>query len=413
MKTNSIFLLSGVAALLLATVGCTNDNDLGPSIFDTDVIDIDTTAATADFDQWIYDNFTVPYNVQIQYKFDLASSDLGFELAPADLERSMLLAQLIRYLYYDVYTKYAGESFMKQYGPRIFHFIGSSGYNASTGTEVLGTASGGVKITLYNINAMTPYRPGTVYSPVDVDTLNEKYFHTMHHEFSHILHQTKSYPVTYGQITPGSYDPMTWQERDSVATHQLGYTTHYASSAVFEDFVEMLSGIITDTDYRWMMRIINGSSCGWRDGDRQNVLNFIDSLGINVSNPAAHWNNFDLFSEMEYNEESHAYDIDTKRYVLDVHKNEELVYDDGYKYRYKYTFYKHFDSFNDYLDWVPIATDPDVAGINAILKKMEEATKWYTEQWGLYAFTLRREVRQRQDNINTFLQNDLKLFELK
>ena len=43
-----------------------------------------------------------------------------------------------------------------------------------------------MKITLYNVNDINPDK-------IDINLLNEYYFQTMHHEFAHILHQTKNY----------------------------------------------------------------------------------------------------------------------------------------------------------------------------------------------------------------------------
>lgn len=413
----------GIAAVVAAFSSCRNNDDFTESIFDTTVPDVDSTKTTYEFDQWLYDNFVVPYNVEIKYRFDLSASDLNFQLTPADYNRSQLLAHFIRYLFYDVYTKYAGDDFMKMYGPRIFHFIGSSGYSPTTGTEVLGTASGGVKITLYNVNEMKPYSNGVTYKGEDISVLNERYFHTMHHEFSHILHQTKSYPVTFGQVTSGSYDPINWQDRDSVWTHQHGYVTHYASSATFEDFVETLSCIITDSKHCWMNRIINAASMGVRQGDKEDILELIDSLDINLDAPKSHWNNFTLYEESEYNDQTDQYDP-TNRYVLDEHR---LIGDktthqyqvvnkaaDAYVDQYKYKEYRKFTSFkDDFLPWVKISSDEDLTGINSLLKKLDIATKWYTEKWGLRAFTLRREVEDRQNRINDFIKNEVTVYELK
>ncbi len=412
----------GVAAMVAALSSCRGEDDFTESIFDTTVPAVDETKATYPFDQWLYDNFVVPYNVDVKYHFDLSASDLNYQLTPADYNRSQLLAHFIRYLFYDVYTKFAGDDFMKQYGPRIFHFIGSSGFNPTTGSEVLGTASGGVKITLYKINEMKPYSEGVAYNAGDMDVLNENYFHTMHHEFSHILHQTKSYPVTFGQVTSGTYDPMNWQDRDSVWTHQHGYVTHYASSATYEDFVETLSCIITDTPYRWMNRIINGASMGVRQGDKEDILDLIENLDINLDNPNAHWNNFTLYEESEYNDQTDEYDP-TDRYVLDVHR---LIGDptthqyqvvnkaaDAYVNQYKYKELRKFTSFkDDFLPWVKISSDDDLTGINSLMKKLDIATKWYTEKWGLEAFTIRREVVERQNKINDYLK-EVTIYDLK
>ena len=412
-----------IAAVTAALSSCRGEDDFSESIFDTSVPAVDKNKSTSEFDQWLYDNFVVPYNVDVKYRFDLSASDLNFQLSPADYNRSQLLAQFIRYLFYDVYTKYAGDDFMKKYGPRIFHFIGSSGYSPTTGTEVLGTASGGVKITLYNVNEMKPYTEGVNYSGEDVGVLNERYFHTMHHEFSHILHQTKSYPVTFGQVTSGTYDPISWQERDSVWTHSHGYVTHYASSATYEDFVETLSCVITDTDHRWMNRIINAAVKGIRQGDKEDIYELIDSLEINLDDPKGHWNNFTLYEESEYNDQTDEYDL-TDRYVLDEHRllpdertNAYRVVNkdaDAYVDQYKYKEYKKFTSFRDFMDKeVKVNPDHNLTGINSLLKKLDIATKWYTEKWGLYLFKLRHEVRERQNNINDFLSNEVTIYDLK
>ena len=412
----SLCVLGILCAICLSS--CRSEDDLTDTIFDTNVPVVDSNKATAEFDQWLYDNFVKPYNVEVQYQFNFPASDLSFQLAPADYNRSQLLAHMIRYLFYDVYTKYAGEEFMKQYGPRIFHFIGSTGYNATTGTEVLGTAAGGVKITLYNVNEMKPYSEGVQYNADDITVLNERFFHTMHHEFSHILHQTKSYPVTFGQVTSGTYDPMTWQERDSVITHQLGYVTHYGSSATYEDFVETLSCIITDTDVRWMNRIISACCKGMRQGDKEEVRVLVDSLQIpDFDNPSKPWNKFTLYHQTkEFNTNSNEYD-DTDVYVIEAHLNNTSEYNSktgSNVAKYKYERFRTFTSFDEFLDWVEYTKDDEVDGINAMLKKISIATDWYTERWGLHAFELRNEVRYRQDHINEWLRSDdVKIYDLK
>lgn len=418
-----ILYIVSLTALVAALSSCRGDDDFTESIFNTDVQYVDATKATYKFDQWLYDNFMVPYNVDIRYRFDLSASDMNFQLTPADYERSQLLSYFIKYLFYDVYTKYAGDNFMKQYGPRIFHFIGSSGYSPTTNAEVLGRASGGVKITLYNINEMKPYSPSVTYNDDDIEILNDKFFNTMHHEFSHILHQTKSYPVTFGQVTSGSYDPIKWHDRDSVQSHQLGYVTHYASSAVYEDLVETLACIITDTDARWMNRIINSASMGVRQGDKEAILNLIDSLNIDVDQVGTHWNNFTLYEESKYNDLSGEYDP-TDRYVLDVHR---LLGDDNtHLYQvinkehtdwvnlYKYKKFREFTSFkDDFLPWVKISTDDNVAGFNAMKKKIDIATNWHKESWGLYTFSLRREVSSRQAKLTDFVKDEVTIFPLQ
>ena len=310
-----------VLAACVAMWSCSSEEDFTESIFDTDTPVVDNDAATAPFDQWLYDNFVVPYNTEIQYKFNFPASNLNFQLAPADYKKSQLLSHFIKYLFYDVYTKYGGEDFMKQYGPRIFHYIGSAAYSPTTGTETLGYASAGVKITLINVNNMKLWTEDNQYSPTDMFYLNKDQFHTMHHEFSHILHQTKSYPVSFGQVTPGSYDGRNWQDRDSVESHRLGFVTQYGSSATYEDFVETLSCTITDTDERWMNTIIDAClNGGVREGDKEQIYQLIENLEIEgLDDPSKPWNKFTVYKESMQNKNTKNYE-ETGRLVPSFHQ---------------------------------------------------------------------------------------------
>ena len=403
----TIYALS-LAALVLCVYSCRSNDDFTDTIFNTDIPDVDAKSATGPFDQWLYDNFVVPYNTEIQYKFNLPASKLEYLLAPSEYKKSQLLSHFIKYLFYEVYTKYAGDEFMKKYGPRIFHFIGSSAYSTTTETEELGYASAGVKITLLKVNEMKYWTPTDPYTAKDIDDLNEHQFHTMHHEFSHILHQTKSYPVSFGQVTPGDYDGRDWQKRDSVLSHTLGFVTHYGSSAIYEDFVETLSCAITNNDCRWMYTIIDAcANGGVKEGDKERIYEFIDSLEIEgLDDPSKPWNKFTIMKEKAVDSETGE---ETERFVPDFHERDAK---DHAEKTVTYTKEKEFTSFRDYLDnWVEIDTSSETGGMNAILKKYDIATEWYTSQWGLHLFEIRREVRQRQNKVNDFVRDNVTIYE--
>lgn len=402
--------------ILMATVigmtftSCGNDDDFTESIFDTETAVVDQDATTAPFDQWLYENFVVPYNTEIQYKFNYPASNLDFQLTPADYKKSQLLSYFIKHLFYDVYNLYGGDDFMKRYGPRIFHYIGSAAYSPTTGTETLGYASAGVKITLINVNNMKLWTEDNEYTAADMELLNKDQFHTMHHEFSHIMHQTKSYPVTFGQVTPGSYDPRSWQERDSVESHRLGYITQYGSSASYEDFVETLSCTITETDCRWMQTIIDAcANGGVKDGDKERIYTLIDSLEIKGLDDAGKpWNNFTLYKEQAQNEETGRYE-DTGRFVPSFHQKDAT---DQSELKLRFVEEAKFTSFRDFLDrWVETDYSETNGGINAILKKIDIATKWYTDNWGLHLYEIRREVRQRQNTINDYVRKNVTIYD--
>lgn len=398
-----------VLAACVAFVSCNSEEDFTESIFDTTTPVVDEKTGTAPFDQWLYDNFVVPYNTEIQYKFNFPASNLDFQLTPAEYKKSQLLSHFIKYLFYDVYTKYGGDDFMKQYGPRIFHYIGSAAYSPTTGTETLGYASAGVKITLINVNNMKLWDEDNQYTPTDMFYLNKDQFHTMHHEFSHILHQTKSYPVSFGQVTPGSYDGRNWQDRDSVESHRLGFVTQYGSSATYEDFVETLSCTITDTDERWMNTIIEAClNGGVREGDKEQVYELINDLEIEgLDDSSKPWNKFTIYKESKLNSETNKYE-ETGRLVPSFHQADARSQSDE---TLKFDKVADYTSFRSFLSGVELDTSDFDGGINALLKKIDIAKKWYTEKWGLDLYAIRREVRIRQNNINDYVKENVIIYD--
>jgi substrate import-associated zinc metallohydrolase lipoprotein len=128
--------------------------------------------------------------------------------------------------------------------PRVIHLIGSPAYN-SNGTMVLGTAEGGLKVTLYMVNNLTDAMLSSYAS------MTQYYFHTMHHEFTHILNQKKPYDTSYNKITESGYVSGNWYQIADSEAHGKGFVTPYAMSEGLEDFAEMLSTYITYTPEQW------------------------------------------------------------------------------------------------------------------------------------------------------------------
>lgn len=436
-----LFSSIGLSLSLFLALGLSScqDDDFTASIYDTKTPVVDPSQATAPFDQWLLDNYVKTYNTEVVYKFNLSESDLDYQLIPAGYEQSQLLARLVHYLYYQPYAEMVGDDFLRQNSPRQFQFVGSVGVNAMNGTWKLGYASGGIKITLMNVNGLNMDLGN--WTKADMLQANEDFFHTIHHEFSHILHQRKTLPSTFKQITSSTYDPLKWQERDSVTTHQLGYTTNYGSSAFAEDFVETLSCTITDDDDTWMTRIINATLPGVRSGDKQRVLALLDSLEIKgLDDPAMPWNNFEIFQAVDSTDvpefvcfSNHINMLkralkegDVTSVALD-HPNDSTYVLCGIDSNNKHipvTYFHRlakvnptngdYKGFKDYLQrYVKISNDAELAGMNSMLRKLDMATEWYTTKWGLYLYTMRHNVQTRQDNINQYMTDSIKPYIFK
>ena len=188
MKT--IHKIFALAMLVVGLAACEQQYQFSESIFVDPVLD--TTTYTYKFDKWLDQYYTEPYNVEFLYKLDDNATDPNYNVVPVSIGMADTLAHLALYLWYDVYDTVVGPEFLPTYGPKMIQLIGSSMLDPVQGTEKLGYAEGGIKITLLKINEMQLN---------NIDNLNEYIFKTMHHEFAHILHQQKNYPTEFAQIT--------------------------------------------------------------------------------------------------------------------------------------------------------------------------------------------------------------------
>lgn len=239
-----------IALATLSLWSCSED-DLDPnSIFGG----TETGKVPNEFDTWLLDNYTTPYNIEFKYRFEDMESDDEYNLVPADYDRAIALAKFTKYLWLESYEELLGPEFIRTYCPRTMFLVGSPAYNTS-GSVVLGTAEGGLKITLYNVNDIS-------LTSIDVESLNYWYFKTMHHEFAHILHQTKDYSTDFNEITPSNYQGGAWVNLSDEEALDMGFVSAYASSETQEDFVEIISIYVTHTAEYWDSLVGSASAEG-------------------------------------------------------------------------------------------------------------------------------------------------------
>jgi substrate import-associated zinc metallohydrolase lipoprotein len=249
MQLNKYLIILVLSAILGA---CSSDDEFTKSIFDTSTT-TDVNAANYAFDSWLRESYLVPYNLDFRYRMQDVGSDQDYNLVPTSLDNAQKIAKLVKYLWFDVYSTIVNPQFLKENGPRIIHLIGSPAYNPISGTILLGTAEGGLKVTLYNCNALNVN---------DVEMLNEYYFKTMHHEFAHILHQKRTYPVEFGLISLGKYNPLGWQYITDSEAASKGFVSPYAGSQNREDFVEIIANYLVKTDAQWNNILLMASQNG-------------------------------------------------------------------------------------------------------------------------------------------------------
>lgn len=200
------------------------------------------TWATTPIDTWITDSLTEPFNIAVKYKWDQFELSLNKTLVPPKEDKIIPALSAVKKVWIDTYIAETDSLFMKKYVPKFFALCGSASWNTD-GTITLGTAEGGRKVVLYVLN---DFRTRGMNGYVAADSFNIKQmFHTIEHEFAHILHQTIMYPKEYKSITVGFYTS-NWNNVSDADARKDGFVTAYAESAPDEDFVEMVAMMLIE-----------------------------------------------------------------------------------------------------------------------------------------------------------------------
>ena len=239
MKKNILY------AILLATGAMTlgacssDDPDEGKSVIVT------PNEEQTEFDKWLEVNFATPYNIDFKYRYKETESDYDYYTVPAKYNDAIKMAHLVKYLCVETYDEVAGTDFTRRYFPKMFFLIGEWEYR-NNGTYILGTAEGGRKILLAGLNYLSDnIAKGPEY-------LNYYYFKTIHHEFTHIMNQTKDIPADFQLVTGSKYVGDMWSEEPYNKEYLAnGFITAYSQNSYQEDFAEMLSTYITNDASQW------------------------------------------------------------------------------------------------------------------------------------------------------------------
>ena len=221
-----------------ALVSCSEDDLNAES-----VITIDKKQAN-DFDKWLTANFVNPYNLEFKYRYEYKETDANYYTVPAELNQAIEMAHLVKYLCLESYDEVVGIDFTRNHFPKMIFTIGEWEYR-NNHTFILGTAESGKKILLTGVNYLDTYKSNPA-------ALNHYYFKTIHHEFTHILNQTKEYSAEFKLITGNSYVADSWsKEPFNVGYLERGFISDYAQHSDTEDFAEMMSLYVTNSKEQW------------------------------------------------------------------------------------------------------------------------------------------------------------------
>ncbi len=242
-RFNNIFLTAVFGATLLLG-GCREEEKIADDLYIPGLGGEEY--AENELDKWLFLNYTVPYNIDVVYRWDAAqdySSLSDVQLVPVEFDAVQPMMAALRDVWFEPYIQATGNlDFLKEVAPKKIVLVGSPEYQ--NGSYKLGQAEGGRKILLLNVN--------------NFDASNEaelkEALHTIVHEFTHILHQTKLFSQEYQTISTGRYNS-NWTLLNDSEARRLGFITNYSMLNKDEDFAEMVSGILV-FGYDWFKETV-------------------------------------------------------------------------------------------------------------------------------------------------------------
>lgn len=220
---------------------------------------------TGEIDTYLKEHFLDKYNSAIIYEWDDKYVDIEYYVGPAKRNLVVPTAKFIEDFWIQPYAMCSekGKAFIEKNFPNEVVLIGTKMLNEN-GTTTLGFAEAGVRITLTEVNDFN----------LRSDKWVRQQLHTMHHEFTHIVHQTYKLPEGYEKITGGLYTGNSWttleiydrgmtdeelanetdeerekrhnavEKKDNSNAIKRGVVTAYGTSNEYEDFAELVSNFL-------------------------------------------------------------------------------------------------------------------------------------------------------------------------
>jgi substrate import-associated zinc metallohydrolase lipoprotein len=186
-------------------------------------------------DEYIYNNLTKPYNIEVVYRFDRSHTDVSKNISPPDINKIEPAVNMVRDGFLKIYEKVGGPTFIKTYTPKQFVLFGSHAYN-SNGSVTLGTADGGRRVVLYDINNINASNSDNI----------KRRLRTIHHEFTHIVNQVVAIPPSFRIVTTDYVPDWLASSNTDAEALSLGFISPYSRSSFGEDFAETVAHLLVE-----------------------------------------------------------------------------------------------------------------------------------------------------------------------
>lgn len=104
-KTARYIAMAAFAATAIGFSACSEDSvDEGMSVIK------DSQTPQNALDRWLYQNYVLPYNIELRYRWEDNETSMDYILVPAKYENAIRMARILKYICFDSFDEVTGSN---------------------------------------------------------------------------------------------------------------------------------------------------------------------------------------------------------------------------------------------------------------------------------------------------------------
>ena len=237
-------------SFILSCVACSEDKLSGNSVIDENKTQIEAT----ELDNWILNNITKPYGIEVIYRWEKNSNADGVYIYPPKIEKVRAVLEAVKELGLDTYLlkEVGGKDFLLGRLPIKLYLYGGGNPDENGVERLYNPQLTAAEMCIYNVNE---------FEPTDFDKVFVL-MRSVHHQLAKRLMQFVSYDrdkfyAISGLRYTGTTEPIaaplgyakTGKERFGLDNYanKRGFYTMLSFLSAEDDFAEIISSTLTST----------------------------------------------------------------------------------------------------------------------------------------------------------------------
>ena len=239
-----------ILSFILSCVACSEDKLSGNSVIDENKTQIEAT----ELDNWILNNITKPYGIEVIYRWEKNSNADGIYIYPPKIEKVRAVLEAVKELGLDTYLlkEVGGKDFLLGRLPIKLYLYGGGNPDENGVERLYNPQLTAAEMCIYNVNE---------FEPTDFDKVF-MLMRSVHHQLAKRLmqfvsHDRDKFYAISGHRYTGTTEPIaaplgyakTGKERFGLDNYanKRGFYTMLSFLSAEDDFAEIISSTLTST----------------------------------------------------------------------------------------------------------------------------------------------------------------------